>query len=168
MSASTGLRLSVADLLRHVGSRRAVEIEEPVEGPAAGIVSMPAGEPVRIEVGLERIHDGIVARGTVRTRWESSCGRCLRPVSGEMEVHFDELFEIEPLEGETYPLERDTIDLEQMVRDVLLVEMPTAPLCRPDCAGLCAECGADRNDDACDCTSDDSDPRWAALRSLQP
>ena len=168
MSASTGLRLIVSDLLRRPGSRRAVQVEAPIEGLATGLVTVPAGEPVRLDLALERVHEGIVARGTVLARWESVCGRCLSPVTGEVEVHFDELFEPEPLEGETYQLEHDAIDLEQMARDVLLIELPAAPLCRPDCAGLCPECGVDRNEDACTCTPDDSDPRWAALRSLQP
>lgn len=168
MSASTGLRLHVSDLLRHAASRRAVRVAEPIDGLASGLVSVPSEEPVLLDLALERVHEGIVARGTVLARWESVCGRCLSPISGEVEVRFDELFEPEPLEGETYPLEHETIDLEQMVRDVLLVEMPTAPRCRPDCAGLCPECGAERNAGGCTCTSDDSDPRWAALRSLQP
>ena len=167
MSASTGLRLVVADLLRRPGSRRAVEISEPVEGLVAGPVAVPAGEPVRLDLGIERVHDGLVVRGTAGTRWEAPCARCLRPISGQVEVHVDELFEPEPLEGETYPLEHDAIDLEQMVRDALLLELPTLPLCRPDCAGLCPACGADRNEGDCGCEPDDSDPRWAALRSLQ-
>ncbi|MCZ7536724.1 MAG: DUF177 domain-containing protein [Acidimicrobiia bacterium] len=168
MPVSAGFRIVVADLLRRRGRRRAVSLAEPLEGLAAGIVTVPPGVPVEVDAGLERINDGIVARGTARTRWQSACGRCLRPVAGDLEVHFDELFEPEPLEGETYPLEHDVIDMEQMVRDVVLIELPAAPLCRPDCAGLCPECGTDLNDAGCDCVPDHTDPRWAALRSLQP
>ena len=72
-----------------------------------------------------------------------------------------------PLEGETYPLDDDTLDLEPLVRDALLLELPLAPLCTEDCAGLCPSCGADRNETQCDCRVDDTDPRWAALRSLE-
>jgi uncharacterized protein len=82
-------------------------------------------------------------------------------------VHVDELFEAVPLEGETYLLEDDVIDLEPMVRDALLLELPLAPLCRDDCAGLCPTCGANRNDEPCDCAEAEPDPRWAALRSLE-
>jgi uncharacterized protein len=88
------------------------------------------------------------------------------PVSGEVAVHVDELFEREPLEGETYRLEDDICDLEPLVRDALVLELPPTPLCRPDCAGLCAHCGADRNLTVCDCGTTELDPRWAALRSL--
>ena len=53
-----------------------------------------------------------------------------------------------------------------MVRDALVLELPAAPLHAPDCAGLCPSCGIDRNRASCDCTTEDLDPRWAALRSL--
>ena len=59
------------------------------------------------------------------------------------------------------------IDLEPMVRDALLLELPLAPLCNPDCAGLCATCGANHNLTRCECVTSEIDPRWAALRSLE-
>jgi uncharacterized protein len=76
------------------------------------------------------------------------------------------LFEPAPLEGETYKLDDDVLDLEPLVRDALLLELPTVPLCREECAGLCSNCGVDLNVTTCDCTTEDFDPRWAALRSL--
>ena len=80
-------------------------------------------------------------------RGEPLCSRCLQPVEGTIDVHVDELFETAPLAGETYQLDDDALDLLPLVRDVLLLELPTAPLCRDDCAGICPECGADRNVD---------------------
>ncbi len=116
---------------------------------------------------LERVPDGIVVRGTLSTAWASACSRCLEPVGGDISVHVDELFELVPLEGETYQLDEDVIDLEPMVRDALLLELPLAPLCDPDCAGLCATCGVNRNVTACECVTTEIDPRWAALRSFE-
>ena len=89
------------------------------------------------------------------------------PARGQLAVGIDELFEPHPLDGETYLLDHDCIDLDQVVRDAVVLELPPAPLCRDDCRGLCPICGADRNDTDCDCVEDDDDPRWAALRSLE-
>lgn len=166
MARSSGLRLLVADLLHRPGARRTVQVAEPVDGLAVGPVAVPAGEPVTADLVLERVGEGIVVRGTVRAPWRAPCSRCLRPLGGEVAVHVDELFERRPVEGETYPLEHDVIDLEQALRDNLVVELPAAPLCRPDCAGLCPECGADRNEADCGHDRDEPDPRWAALRAL--
>ena len=55
------------------------------------------------------------------------------------------------LDEDTYPLEGDQLDLRPLVRDALLLELPLAPLCREDCRGLCAECGADLNLGPCQC-----------------
>jgi uncharacterized protein len=116
---------------------------------------------------LERIPEGVVVRAEVRAAWIGACSRCVDPVSGEARVHVDELFEPEPLAGETYRLGDDEIDLEPLVRDAILLELPLAPRCRAECAGLCPRCGADRNRTGCDCRVETDDPRWAALRSLE-
>ncbi len=52
------------------------------------------------------------------------------------------------------------------MRDALLLDLPVAPLCRDDCAGLCPSCGIDRNQSTCDCDMTIPDPRWDALREL--
>lgn len=83
-----------------------------------------------------------------------------------METPVRELFEASPVEGETYPLAGDLLDLEPAVRDAVVLELPPAPLCDPACAGLCPSCGADRNETACGCPPVAPDPRWDALREL--
>jgi uncharacterized protein len=161
------LRIPIADLLRKTGAVRDLDVSAPVAGLDNGAATVPDDAPVRIVGTLERIGEGVVVRGTVHAPWRAACSRCLQPVAGEIDVHVDELFETAPLAGETYQLDEDVLDLLPLVRDVLLLELPTAPLCREDCAGICPQCGTDRNTAACDCRSDESDPRWAALRSLE-
>ena len=112
--------------------------------------------PLVVDVWLDRISDGIVVHGTVSGEYESECSRCLTPVRARFEMPVRELFERDVIEGETYPLEGEEVDLE----------LPVAPLCREDCAGLCPVCGIDRNAATCDCDPNPPDPRWDALRAL--
>ena len=164
--AAAPFRINVADLLKRPGAQRPVSVVAPLaglEGPGAAV---PVDAPVGLDLTLERVSEGIVVRGSVRARWSAPCSRCLEPVGADIAVHVDELYERAPLEGETYPLEDDVLDLEPLVRDAVLLELPAAPLCRPDCAGLCGECGADRNLIDCGCRTSEPDPRWATLRSL--
>ena len=163
----TGLRTNVADLLHHPGARRPVVIEAPVAGLAAGVARVAESDPLVVDVVLERVPEGIVVRGQVKGHWTGDCSRCLRAIDRELALPINELFETEPLEGETYPLEGDTIDLALPVRDAVLLELPLAPLCTDDCAGLCPVCGNDRNENACDCEAAPSDERWAPLRELR-
>ncbi len=166
-STSTTLRIPLAAALRHPGNARPVVANVELDGLAGVAAEIEAGRPVAIDLLLERVPEGIVVRGNLTATWSAACSRCLEPVGGEISVHVDELFETHPLEGETYLLDEDAIDLEPMVRDALLLELPLAPLCNDDCAGLCATCGANRNLTHCECATTEIDPRWAALRSLE-
>ena len=166
-STSTTLRIPLAAALRHPGNARPVVASVELDGLAGVAAEIEAGRPVAVDLMLERVPEGIVVRGNLTATWSSACSRCLEPVGGEISVHVDELFETHPLEGETYQLDDDAIDLEPMVRDALLLELPLAPLCNADCAGLCATCGTNRNLTRCECVTTEIDPRWAALRSLE-
>lgn len=163
----TEFRTNVADLLHRPGSRRVLHLDAPLAGLAVTGSAVPEGEAVTVDLLLERVPEGIVVRGAVRAHWTASCSRCLRPIGGELECEVQELFEPTPLEGETYPLEHDAVELAYPIRDAVLLELPVAPLCRPDCAGLCPVCGRDRNDDPCSCDQRTPDPRWAALSQLE-
>jgi uncharacterized protein len=165
-SIPSAWRLPVADLLRRPGAARDVHVEAALADLASLGARVDEATPVVVDVSLERVSDGIVVRGAVRATWTAVCSRCLAPVAGDVVVHVDELYEPHPLEGETYRLDDDVLDLEPLVRDCLVLELPAAPLCRPECAGLCPSCGIDRNVATCDCSIEDVDPRWAALRSL--
>ncbi len=167
MTVPSVLRILVADLLDQVGARRAVALEVRGAGIGAGDVSVAPDAPIALDLVAERVPEGVVVRGTVAAPWTAACARCLAPAAGRVEVHVDELFEAAPEPGETYLLEGDHIDLEPLVRDAIVLELPTVAHCRDDCAGLCPQCGADLNLTQCDCVADDSDPRWAALGSLE-
>jgi uncharacterized protein len=162
----TALRCNVSDLLHHPAARRAERIEIPGSelGGVAG--SRLSAAPLVVDVWLERIPDGIVVHGTVSGEYESECSRCLEPVRARFEMPVRELFERDVVEGETYPLEGEEVDLELPVRDTVLLDLPATPLCREDCAGLCPMCGIDRNAGDCDCDPNPPDPRWDALRDL--
>jgi len=149
-------RIDVADLLSHAGARRHLRLAEPVED-LANSTAVVVG-PVAVDLNLERISEGIVVRGAVTATWQADCSRCLGDLSRPVEVHVDELFEPDPIPGETYPIEGDEIDLDQLIRDAVLLELPLAPHCEPPCQVV----GLDDADD-----EGSPDPRWAALSELE-
>jgi uncharacterized protein len=163
----TGLRMNVSDLLRRPGSTRQVHLEVPLQGLENLSARVEETEPLVLDLRLESLTGAIVASGRVRGRWSALCSRCLVPVETDFDLHLREVFEEDPVEEETYPLRQDEIDLEQPLRDVVVPELPIVPLCRLDCAGLCATCGANLNEGECECPSVPVDPRWEALRDLE-
>jgi uncharacterized protein len=78
---------------------------------------------------------------------------------GERELDEEDLGVIH-LQGERF-------DTRPLVLENLQLNLPMKPVCRPDCAGLCPQCGADRNTAPCDCRTERVDPRWAALEKLE-
>jgi uncharacterized protein len=64
-------------------------------------------------------------------------------------------------------VEGEQIDLKELAREQILLNLPEQVVCSEACKGLCEKCGADRNTDECRCGNDDIDPRWAALKGLK-
>jgi len=157
----------VAQLRRTVGSRWHEERRGAVEGLACSGSAVPDGAEVVADVDLDAVLGGVAVEGTVRAPWTGACRRCLSPAAGELRVAVRELYTEGGDGEETYPLAGDVVDLEPLVHDAVLLELPQAPLCRADCRGLCPVCGANRNDEDCACEAP-TDPRWAALDVLRP
>jgi uncharacterized protein len=155
------LRIDVADLLTHPGSRRPL-LREATMAELGGRAAR-VDEPVRLDLVLERVPDGVVVRGAITAHWFGECSVCLRDLSDDLQVSVSELFEPQFVDGETYPLLGHEIDLEQLVRDVVLIELPLAPSCASTGAAPCQPVNV--NDDADD--ADPVDPRWAALSELE-
>ncbi len=125
------------------------------------------GTPVWVDVVVESLSDGLTVNGEVRTTWTGTCPRCLGPATGPLVAEVQELYQVHPTSEEAFPFDGEQLDLGPMVRELVLMELPAAPLCRDDCAGICPTCGADRNMAPCDCGGEVSDPRWAGLDALR-
>ena len=159
------LRIDVADLLAHSGARREVTLRAGLDA-LCGSAAVIAG-PVAVDASLERVSDGIVVRGDLTARWAASCSVCLRDMERDLTVHVDELFEPSPVEGETYPLDGHELDLEQLVRDALLLELPLAPHCAEPCTPDAAAAEERPQTDEPDERDEPADPRWAPLAELE-
>jgi uncharacterized protein len=165
--------LRVADLVDRPGASRRVHLELSVpddfEVPLADL-----RDPVRIDGVLESVVDGILLRGTLSVDATLSCARCLVDVATTLQVEVVELFrdpatvapDDEPVE-EGYELLDGTVSVDGLLRDALAPSLPFQPLCDEHCAGLCALCGANRNEVDCGCTETIPDGRWAALEGLR-
>ena len=164
------LKISVVEIIGRPGAHRHVAVSEPLEGVHVGLARL-TGEPVHADLELESVVEGILVTGPVSAQVVSRCARCLTEFSSDLAVEVCELFaapgHLEEQEEEVYRVAGDEVDLEPMLRDELALALPLNPLCREDCKGMCARCGRDLNEGACDCTDDTTDPRWAALDAVR-
>ncbi|CAM5255377.1 MULTISPECIES: YceD family protein [Streptomyces] len=157
------------------------EVDAPKDLGIQGVVGVPEGAPMELELRLESVMEGVLVTGTARATAKGECVRCLEPVELELEADFQEMF--------TYPdaddrgrviaepgddaeddedrlfVEDGLIDLEPVLRDAVVLALPMQPVCQEGCPGLCSECGARLADDP-DHHHDAVDIRWAALQGF--
>lgn len=161
------LRVNAAELLRRPGSEKHLDLEVTVADLGLDDERFRPSDPVGVHLRLESLTDGIVVNGEVVAPWHGICRRCATPATGVLHSEVHELYQETLTDPDAFPLEGDQLDLEPMTREVLVLDAPQTPLCRPDCAGLCPQCGTDLNVATCSCGGTAADPRWAALDQLK-
>lgn len=167
---------NVAQLLKEpIGSTRSYDI----------VASVPADEaelslerPLAGHISMLRTNRGILVEGRLSGAAVVECSRCLRPVALPVTIELEEEFQptVDVVRGTYLPVEEEDaallidehhiLDIGEVVRQAVLLEIPMQVLCRPDCAGLCQTCGKDLNEGPCDCLPADIDPRWQQLSDL--
>jgi len=177
------------DEIKEAGLRRSWEvpreaIDEIVAGDHAGY---RAGGPARVDARLEMVERRVRLEGHARLRVDTDCGRCLAPVTVDLPVDFDLAFvpadeyrddrrddgggstqgsfALGAADEETYAGKE--IDLDPVFREQILLALPSYPVCREGCKGLCSVCGTNLNEKECGCDRHVPDPRWAGLEKLK-
>ncbi|MEM1178399.1 MAG: DUF177 domain-containing protein [Acidobacteriota bacterium] len=132
--------------------------------------------PIQCRGTVDPTNQGYVLRAHLSYQQSLDCVRCLAPWKGEVDTEVGLML---ILEEDTQPgeelsredlgvvvLEEPSFDTRPMILEQVHLQAPMKPLCRPDCAGLCSQCGADKNQGPCDCEPE-IDPRWASLAALR-
>ncbi len=179
LDPSDPLVLDARSLQRRPGSM--ITVARTASAPAdlgVAMARVPEGSPIELDLRLESVLEGILVSGTADLEISAECSRCLDPVHWHEEVDLTELFRYpstdargavldEPDESEDpLPLVQDDfVDLNPVLRDAVVIDLPLAPLCREECLGLCPDCGV-RLEDEPQHQHQTSDPRWAALADL--
>jgi len=168
------LVLDTRELGRRPGSMREVRLPAPApEGLGVELIGVPPGAGLDLDLRLESVMEGVLVSGVATVPLAGECGRCLEAVSDTLSVDLQELFAYPESESggddeDLARMEGDLLDLEPVLRDAVVLALPLTPLCRPDCAGLCTECGERLDDLPEDHGHAAPDPRWAALQGLVP
>lgn len=171
--------LDVRNLQRRPGSM--ITVSRTCPAPThlgVAMARVPEGSPIVLDLRLESVLEGVLVTGTADLQVSAECSRCLDPFDWFEEVEFTELFRYPPTDARGVVLEEpddeedplpelrdDLIDLQPTLRDAVVPDLPLAPLCSEDCAGLCPECGVRLAEDP-QHEHHTTDARWAALTAL--
>ena len=162
-------------LMEPTGATRRFRLDDPVPSTLEGLVT----GRVQGEVWLLRTHQGLLVNATFEVEAEAACARCLVDLARKATLDLEEecyptidpatgrrMFPPDESEAVLHIDTRQMLDLSDVLRQYLLTDEPLKTLCRPDCRGLCQDCGADLNVEECKCGDSPVDPRWGALVSL--
>lgn len=168
------LVVDTRELGRRAGSMRRLQVTVPAPRDlGVELIGVPPGADLQLDLRLEAVVEGVLVSGTVVAPLVGECGRCLDPVTDEVEVELSELFAYEDSttsettdEDEAARMDGDYLDLEPALRDAVVLGLPLAPLCRESCPGLCVTCGEPLTEGEGQHDHVVVDPRWAALQSF--
>ena len=166
------------------------------EGIGDSVIGVEPGSDVTVDGNFDSVVDGLMFQGTITARVHAECSRCLMPLHRDWPVDVCAFFarvesgksgarsndsnnsndDLEDADiwdegddsGNVYPLVGggDFADIEALIRDTMVSELPLKPLCEPDCKGLCSQCGENLNEHP-DHHHDVTDIRFAALEGLK-
>jgi uncharacterized protein len=174
---SSPLVISLARLGRGAGAM--LSVREQVASPSRiglDLVAVPTGGVLDLDLRVESVSEGVLVTGAVAAPTTGECARCLAPLTGRVEVELTELFaypdsatDATTEKDEVGRVVDDAVDLEQAIVDAVGLALPLSPLCRPDCPGLCPDCGValtSLEGAESGHHHDQIDPRWAKLAGL--
>lgn len=151
--------VSVAQVASRAGQSKQIDSDFPApSGIGDDIIGVKEGEPVHVSGSFDSIVDGLILNADINAPVHAECTRCLKPIIRDWTTHVTVFFpyhderdnrrqqdEVDIIAGEeesedTYPLLNNGsfADLEALLRDTLVDELPLQPLCREDCRGLCS------------------------------
>jgi uncharacterized protein len=143
------------------------------EGLGSGLLLVPAGADVSLDLRFEAVSEGVLVTGSAVAPLTGECARCLEPLTSTAEISLQELYRYLPDpgedddDGEERFLDGDFLNLEPAFRDAVVLALPLSPVCSEDCLGLCVDCGARLADVGPEHGHGDKvDPRWGALAKL--
>ncbi|MGA8672394.1 MAG: DUF177 domain-containing protein [Terracidiphilus sp.] len=146
------------------------------DGPLA---ASGRAEVIHEHRGPKDIVADIRLRGRYSGEFKLPCARCVEPVDVPLAGDYDLIFRpvgadadapersITAPETEIGYYQKDSLLLEDVLREQVLLSLPVRTLCKPDCKGLCPRCGKNRNLEPCTCEEGSNDPRWEALAELR-
>lgn len=162
------MTLNVATSLKTPGQTYGFEAKTGWSDMEYGGRYVKFAEPVSLVGTYVFDNDGFTLKGTIMTALDSECARCTAPFVEKLEIEFSERFvkEISDDDDESYVFTGTVIDITQMIRDNILLNLSISSICSEDCLGLCPVCGCNLNISRCDCIVKDSDNPFHKLEQL--
>lgn len=189
--ASQVFHFSAHELPRRAGEMREYQLDLTILDPVGvPLIAVPAGDTIEVDLRIESVTEGILLSAVLFAIAKGECIRCLDLVELEVERKIQELYRYEPgsEKGTRAPkksrrnsepeedidvnavdelwMDGNVMDLQNPIRDAIVLDLPINPLCTEDCLGLCPDCGQKWESLPSDHAHEAIDARWAGLAGL--
>ena len=160
-------KIPVHDLMHKPGHMRELDTSVSLGAKLGeGLAHVPKDQSIDLKIRLEGVHEGIYVSGGLKTVAEAECSRCLEPMTVPVQVDIQELFAYSLEVEDDLVIQDEQIDLEPIIIDSVVLNLPFTPICSADCLGLCAECGVRLNENPDHAHEAPIDSRWNELKKL--
>jgi len=142
-----------------------------------GAEEVPAVSPVKAGLELTKFKREVIVGGSVSAELELECSRCLKKYLYGINVPVHVVYHpMEEIGADRHELKDDEMDMEfykgeeldlrELIREQIMLNIPMQPLCDKNCRGICSQCGTDLNTATCNCVTEKIDPRLEVLKKL--
>lgn len=162
------MRIDVSDIVKVDGAALDVEFDGVLEGVASAQEPFLFDKPVVFKGKLVNVGGVLKLEGKLKTGYLAKCYRCLKDIDAKMDIAVKEEF----LDGKTaagdevYTYEGNFIEIDKVLKDNIILNLPMKQICSEECRGLCPQCGNDLNTGICSCREESVDPRLDALKNF--
>ena len=166
--------VNLTDVFTIEGKQVTMQAESELEQVTIGNAAFSVKDKTPVNLSFTNIGKGKVRIvGDAQITFAMNCDRCLKPVEQPLTLRFDrEVFAPDMMES--IPDETDDQDImdgcqlnvEDLLNSEIVMNWPMKVLCKPDCKGICRQCGRDLNTGTCDCDTFVPDPRMAVIKDI--
>lgn len=162
------MKVDISNILKINGASQNVEFNEVMEGFNLVLDDFSFDEPVSFKGSLVNIGGIIKLEGDLRALYITKCSRCLKDIKSEVLVTVKEDFieEGKDKDDEAYTYQGKYVELDKVLKDNIILNLPAKQICEGECKGLCPKCGNNLNDKDCECRDEEINPRMEALKDF--
>ncbi len=164
--------LNIGRLKRATGTKEKFSFQQQLDTETKGADQLELVGPVTVSGEAVNNEGTLEVTGSVTVDAVLICSRCLKSFNYSVEASFEKSYRLNPAVSDDQDSEGletisgDQLDLSELIRESILLEIPMKQVCSAECKGLCTKCGKDLNTGSCDCVEDNIDPRLEVLKKL--
>ncbi len=169
------MKIDLTSIIKNHGGTIEISMKEDLSDLKAGIGTISFTSPVEFYGTVTNFNGMLILKGDAKVDYSTVCDRCSKKIEKSLAVKIDEdIVEESRLDNseedskdDRFTFSGNVLDLDRILVDCIVPNLPMSHICQDDCQGLCSSCGAKLNNDSCDCGNNDQiDPRFDVLKGF--